>query len=312
MQEIVSAPSAGALIESLRDIGYTFESALSDIVDNSVTAHASNIAITLDASIEDPWVAVRDNGIGMSRRELLIAMKPGSYNPLHARNHADLGRFGLGLKIASFSQCRRLTVITRQEGELSGARWDLDYVSQLDDWILQVLDWEEIEKLPAYELLAENGTVVLWENLDRLRDSTGRTAPKDHLYERLESAEKHLALVFHRYLNGERPFRKVNLTINSRYVEPFDPFNSRHPATIRQREEEILFDGYSIKVQPFILPHHKKTTHADWEKYGGDAGYLKNQGFYVYRAGRLIIHGTWFRLAKQSELTKLARVRIDM
>ena len=39
---------------------------------------------------------------------------------------------------------------------------------------------------------------------------------------------------------------------------------------------------------------------------------MKNQGFYLYRNRRLIVHGTWFGLARQLELTKLSRVQIDV
>lgn len=312
MEDVRTQPSAAALIESMRDIGYTFESALADIIDNAITARASQLDIRLEGATAEPSISVLDNGLGMSREQLLQAMRPGSQNPLASRGHHDLGRFGLGMKTASFSQCRKLTVISRKNGVTSGACWDLDYVAANDEWLLRVLSEEELHHLPPHLLPGESGTVVLWENLDRLRESTGKTALKDHLYERIEHAEKHLSLVFHRFLSGEPPFPRITININGGSISPFDPFNSRHAATTHLREEEILLEGQSIRVQPFVLPHHKKTTAADWEKYGGDAGYLKNQGFYVYRAGRLIIHGTWFRLAKQSELTKLARVRIDM
>jgi hypothetical protein len=152
----------------------------------------------------------------------------------------------------------------------------------------------------------------LWEKLDRLEQATETTKLTDYLYESFEVARKHIELIFHRYLEGEKPFRKTKISINGIPLKPMDPFNSKHQATILLPNETIQVKGVPIQVQPFILPHHKKVSAADWERYGGDAGYLKNQGFYVYRAGRLIIHGTWFRLAKQAELTKLSRVRVDM
>ena len=312
MEQLRAEPSASSLIESMRDIGYTLETALADIIDNSVTAESTLVEIHLETHLESPTIAVIDNGKGMLRAGLIAAMKPGSRNPLEARKVDDLGRFGLGLKTASFSQCRRLTVVTKRNGEIHAALWDLDEVAKLDDWLIQLPDAAGIAGLPFIDRLGKQGTLVLWEKLDRLCEQTDKKKLHEHLYERMEHAENHLSLVFHRFLSGERPFRKIRISINNRDLKPFDPFNSGHRATIALREEVIQVEGQSVCIQPFILPHHKKISARDWEKYGGEAGYLKNQGFYVYRAGRLIIHGTWFRLARQSELTKLARVRVDM
>lgn len=312
MKQLNAAPKASALIESMRDIGYSLETAIADIVDNSITAESGFIEIILEVGVGDPVIAIIDDGNGMSSDELMAAMRPGSKNPLVDRDKDDLGRFGLGLKTASFSQCRRLTVVSRKDGQTSAACWDLDYVAKKDDWLIQVLDESEIADIPFIDVMGMSGTLVLWEKLDRLVDEASGAELKDHLYDRMDSARRHLELIFHRFISGERPYRKVRLSLNGRDLEAFDPFNANHDATIRQPEEKIKIEGETIKIQPFILPHHKKVSASEWEKYGGEGGYLKNQGFYVYRAGRLIIHGTWFRLAKQTELTKLARVRVDM
>ena len=135
---------------------------------------------------------------------------------------------------------------------------------------------------------------------------------KDHIYNQLDHARQHLELVFHRFLAAERPYGPLTIEINGREIEPFDPFHSNHRATQRQPVETIQIEGVGVVVEPFVLPHHKKVSKAEWEQYAGEGGYLKNQGFYVYRSGRLIIHGTWFRLLKQFQMTKLARVKIDM
>jgi len=312
MKHVRAEPSAAALIESMRDIGYTFETALADIVDNSITAEASTVDIHVNADADAAAIAVVDDGTGMSRKQLIEAMRPGTKNPLEARDDSDLGRFGLGLKTASFSQCRRLTVASRQSGQIAAACWDLDEVAGRDEWVIRILDETDVGSRPFFDRLPSRGTLVLWENLDRLVDLTGQTGIQDHVYERLEAADRHLSLVFHRFLAGERPFRRVRIRISGRDLEPFDPFHSKHPATSQLREETIQVERFPVTVQPYILPHHKKVSARDWDKYAGESGYLKNQGFYVYRAGRLIIHGTWFRLARQSELTKLARIRIDM
>lgn len=312
MEDFRAPPEAAALIESMRDIGYSFETALADIIDNSITAGAGTVDVLCDASRMDPVIAILDDGCGMSLSELLDAMRPGSANPLDSRREGDLGRFGLGLKTASFSQCRRLTVVTRKDGHTAAARWDLDYVADKNDWLIQVPGPEDICGIPFLDRLSAQGTLILWEKLDRLSEETRGTSLKEHLYDRLDVARKHLELVFHRFLAGERPLPKIDIRINNRSISAFDPFHTTHPATQRQPAEKIPIAGVTVHVQPFVLPHHKKVSRSDWEKYSGEGGYLKNQGFYVYRSGRLIIHGTWFRLLPQSELTKLARVQVDM
>jgi len=292
----------------MRDIGYTLETALADVIDNSITAGAKTVQLLVDTSSASPSFAILDDGSGMDEETLLRAMRLGSRSPLEVREALDLGRFGLGLKTASFSQCRRLTIVSRQNGQTCCARWDLDYVVETDDWLVQIP--ADLALIPFVEKMATTGTLVVWENLDRLAD-TGDPG-QQHFIRRVGEAADHLELVFHRFLTGEKGIRKVKLTLNGRILEPFDPFHSNHPATDPGAIEKIRINGQEITIQAFTLPHHQKVSIAEWDRYGGRAGYVKNQGFYLYRGKRLIIHGTWFGLAKQMELTKLARVRIDM
>lgn len=312
MKKIRTEPKASSLIESMRDLGYSLETALADIVDNSIAASANQVDIFFETSDIETSICIVDDGHGMTPDELFEAMRPGSISPLEQRSPSDLGRFGLGLKTASFSQCRKLTVLTRKKEILSCARWDLDSVVEDDEWLLQILNADEIERIPWLSKLGKTGTIVMWENLDRLTDKTSGANLNDHLYDSLDEARRYLGLIFHRFLDGERPFPKFNLTINERKVDALDPFNSRHPATQTLPEEICKVEGHKVKIQPFILPHHKKCTRSEYERYAGQGGYLRNQGFYVYRMGRLIIHRTWFKVTRQSELTRLARVRVDI
>lgn len=307
-----AAPSAASLIESMRDIGYSLESALADVIDNSITAGASSVRILFDTNRADPFLAIVDDGQGMTEAELVAAMRPGSQSPSVRRDAADLGRFGLGMKTASFSQARSLTVVSRTRAGTSAARWDLDLVVARDDWVIEMLDPDEVVSVPGVSMLGDHGTAVIWEKLDRISDGTTGTSRTDHMLDRLDSARRHLELVFHRFLQGDRDVPKIAIVMNGRTLEPFDPFHTKSPATQRLPVECIRVANQDITVEAFILPHHGKVSASDWEKYGGEGGYVRNQGFYVYRAGRLIIHSTWFRLARQTELTKLARVRIDM
>lgn len=308
-----AAPNAAMLTESMRDIGYNLESALADIIDNAITASARNIHLLTGSEDGVFRIGIVDDGHGMSEADLLAAMHIGSRNPLLDRDAADLGRFGLGLKTASFSQCRRLTVVTRRDRVTSAATWDLDCVAQADDWLLQVPD--DLASLPWLDRLGDAGTLVLWENLDRLVDgaiSPDEARVQKHVHRRIDDAREHLELVFHRFLSGRHPAPRTAILLNERKLEPFDPFNSNHPATQWGQTEQILVADRPVQVQPCTLPHFSKVTQQEWERYAGRAGYLKNQGFYVYRANRLIIYGTWFGLARQTALTQLARVRIDM
>jgi len=313
MRTVCAAPSAASLIQSMRDLGYSLETALADVVDNSVTAHASRIEILAETTTPAVKIGVFDNGDGMSEKQLLAAMRLGSQNPLEERESSDLGRFGLGLKTASLSQCRVLTVISRRDGVTSAAVWNLEHVEEADDWLLEIP--EDLTSVPWVDQLGEHGTLVVWQELDRLMEQhSSRNEPMDHAHvvRRIDNAREHLELVFHRFLSGERGLTKVQILLNGRPLEPFDPFHSSHRATIVGPVEKIRVGGQVVTVQAYTLPHHTKVTPSDWDRYAGPAGYLKNQGFYVYRAKRLIIHGTWFRLARQAELTKLARIRVDM
>jgi len=310
MKEVDVSPGAAKLIESMRDIGYTLKTALSDVIDNSITASASKVQIFADTSRSDPALAVIDNGKGMTERQLQEAMRLGSRNPTDERDSTDLGRFGLGLKTASFSQCRRLTVVTRKQGVTSCAIWDLDHVAKTNRWVVQVPD--DASGFRWVDQMGPSGTLVLWEDLDRMLELAEAKKGSTDIVRQIDESRKHLELVFHRFLSGERNLRRVGIKLNGNALEPFDPFFSSHAATIASPVDRFRIGGKFITLRVFTLPHHQKVGKADWEKYGGAEGYVKNQGFYVYRAGRLIIHGTWFGLARQTELTKLARVRIDI
>lgn len=310
IREVKVPPQAALLIESMRDIGYSLETALADIVDNSITAGATSIDIFTMISDSDVKIGIVDNGKGMDEEELLNAMRPGSRNPREGRSEADLGRFGLGLKTASFSQCRKTTVVSRKDHVTVAAVWDLKLVADTDDWIVQIPD--EPELLPWVDKLGSSGTVVIWERLDRVVEHTDSGPDITNFVSRIDEAREHLELVFHRYLIRENGHRKITIRLNGKGLAPFDPFHSSHPATIAGPVEKIKVGPNEVVIQTFTLPHHKKVPSREWVLHAGSAGYVKNQGFYVYRERRLIIHGTWFNLARQTELTKLARVRIDM
>lgn len=303
-------PRASTLIESMRDVGYGLETALADIVDNSLSAGARVVRISVDTTAEARCIAIADDGRGLAEAELIEAMRLGSKNPLEHRAASDLGRFGLGLKTASFSQCRRLTVVSRQPSGTIGARWDLDKIAESDEWSLEIL--KEFQDVPFIDTLPPSGTLVVWQKLDRTGGNGTSAASHKAFVHVVDEARSHLELVFHRFLTSESRATRVSMTLNEVPLKGFDPFHSAHTSTIQGAAETIHIANQDVTVTPFTLPHHRNVTQKDWEHYAGKAGYLRNQGFYLYRAKRLIVYGTWFGLIRQTELTRLARVRIDI
>lgn len=306
-------PNASSMVEALRDIGYSLESAVADVIDNSISASATRIDIRFGWEDEtSPWLAIFDDGNGMTESELVEAMRPGGRDPLALRSHDDLGRFGLGLKTASFSQCRKVTVASMSVGVLSARQWDLDLVRAKNKWVLKTPSPAELEAFPGLPMLGAKGTIVLWQCLDRL--DLGSDAGRVHqvMNERVASICEHVSLVFHRFISGEPKYPRIVIAVNNNPIEAFDPFNAKHPATMHLGEELLSIENDTVTFRPYILPHHSKVSAEEYERFGGSEGYLRGQGFYIYRNRRLIIHGTWFRMARQEEMTKLARVQVDI
>lgn len=291
-------PSVRNFIKSIRDFGYTFEVAVADIIDNSISAGASKISIHC---LNDVF-ALLDNGIGMSENELKECMRLASKDPSQERDKKDLGRFGLGLKTASWSQCKRLTVISKKDDQVSSRCWDLDYIEKHDKWLL--LKTKKIDNKPLYKELEKlkTGTLVVWENIDRNKKIT----------DSLEKLRHHLALVFHRFMEGAGRFGKLQISINKNPIIPFNPFNEEHPATQEIQIEKIKINNKTVSITPYILPHHSKLSSQEYERYATDDGYIKSQGFYLYRENRILIYGTWWGLHRATDAHKLVRIRVDI
>lgn len=303
-------PYAPTLMESTRAIGYSIEAAIADIIDNSVTAKAGRVDIDF-FPIGEAYISILDDGCGMSEARLVSAMQYGSKDPLDEREEYDLGRYGLGMKTASLSQCRILTVITKQNGVVSGAQWNLDHVKKAESWSLIILDDAEFNKYPSYDKLAslENGTLVIWQDLDKF--AIGENDIAEAFSRKMALIREHLALVFHRYLSGEQGLKKLDIRMNELSIDPHDPFLSKKSTQLMD-EETIIVRGSKVKVKPYILPHVSKLTQKELKALGGKEGLRKQQGFYVYRNKRLLVWGTWFRLMRQGDLSKLARVQVDI
>jgi hypothetical protein len=309
----VAAPLASSLVEALRAFSYELPTALADLVDNSITATASRVWIDFFWGGDESVISITDDGRGMSEPTLIEAMRPGSQNPLTARNPADLGRFGLGLKTASFSQCRRLTVRSKTERQPPATRcWDLDHIARVNEW--QLLRAGDIAAEAHFKRLAplESGTCVVWQKLDRLvaGHQTQSDSDQQHFLRRVDAVREHIGMVFHRLLRGSQ---QIRIYLNDRLIIPWDPFLESEPATQGLPPTHLHLRGSTIEVQPFVLPHHNKISQEQFEKAGGPRGWNAHQGFFVYRNSRLLVPGGWLGLGWPNETQhRLARIRVDL
>lgn len=302
------------MVEALRGLGYNTQTALSDIIDNSVAAGASEVRIEFVWAQTESRITCLDNGAGMSAAGLDLAMRLGERNPLEERATSDLGRFGLGLKTASFSQCRRLTVATIGVDGMQALRWDLDYLANSSDDGWHLLEGPHPGSEGYVEPLSEagRGTLVLWEELDRI--VTPGSTVQDFL-NLADKVEQHLGMVFHRYLEGTRP--RLRILLNGQPVKPWDPFMTDHPG---KPYNPPVFKHPTLKgieAECHVLPHKDMLSGEDFEVLGGPEGWTAQQGFYVYRNERLLVAGSWLGLGTGRSWTKdeahrLARIRLDI
>jgi anti-sigma regulatory factor (Ser/Thr protein kinase) len=305
-------PDAESFLQSARSYGYSIETAIADIIDNSITASATEINIIFGVDQYSSFVRIEDNGAGMNEDQLKNAMKIGSFNPLDNRLENDLGRFGLGLKTASFSQCRRLTVKTKNKKGSEFIRcWDLDVVANEKDWVLlrECADKNSVKNLAGITNKV-SGTIILWEKLDRLDESVELKSKKEHFYRKFDNVNKHLGLTFHRFIEvGE-----IAIIINNDLVEAVNPFHvSKEVPSTELPEEQLSINGQGIMIQPFILPHESKISIDERKDLEIIKGWTDHQGIYLYRNKRLISDGTWLDLSfRKKESQRLCRIRIDI
>ena len=315
MEFIKNKPTADVLMTSMRSMGYSFESAIADVVDNSVSAEAKNIQLFFPIDPAECSVSICDDGWGMSKTELLDAMKYGSELKREGRSESDLGRFGLGLKSASLSHCRKLTVASKKDGKISAYIWDLDVVDKKKDWYVVECSESYIPTIKHIDWLTDkkSGTVVVWENFDVIEKSSGSVYSA--LNKLRDSTSDYLSLIFHRFLN-KTGASKLHIRVNNYELEGVDPFLENHNKTnIRKKVSIPIKDSTGVErmvvVQPFVLPFQKDLTKEDQKLSGGIENYRSKQGFYIYRNERLIVWGKWFGRHRE-ELTKYARIRVDI
>ncbi|MBY5314362.1 ATP-binding protein [Rhizobium leguminosarum] len=309
-------PHAGSMLESLRGLGYAPATALADLVDNCVAANCGEVAIHFEWAAQESWVRIIDDGDGMDDAALEAGMRLGARDPRAERASSDLGRFGLGLKTASFSQARRLTVASRRhDGPIVCLRWDLDLVGKEPgaEWPLFEGPAPGSEQLFAPLEQMEHGTVVLWEKLDRIVTDGFIAAD---MIELADQVEAHLAMTFHRLCDGPRP--ELRLFLNGRSVKPWDPFLVGHPSKALESSEYRILHTARVTAQCHVLPHRDMLKPAEQEAAAGPGGWTQQEGFYVYRNKRLLLSGGWLGLGDggkpwpRDEAHRLARIRLDI
>lgn len=308
MSELVERQfPASSLLNGIRSIGYSFSTAVADIIDNSISAEATDIHIFSDPLVEVPYFCILDNGYGMDAKSLDNAMLPGSNRKSVVNSEKELGRFGLGLKSASLSQCREFTVASKKFGKIRAMSFDLDVIEETDKLMLKQLSNEEIDILPNIERLRnyETGTLVIWTKFDKIEElakdfeTSFRNVVSD--------SKKHVELVFHRY------YEEINIYYNMKRIERRDPFLLGSQGRQQTgRTSTINVDDSIITVIPYTLPFAKTITAEEKALLGNPKSIYDDQGFYLYRNKRLISWGNWMRMGIRSELNKLARVQVDI
>jgi Histidine kinase-, DNA gyrase B-, and HSP90-like ATPase len=307
-------PHAASLIEGLRSFGYNLPMAIADLIDNSIFSGAKRVWLQFHWEGDRSSISIVDDGSGMDEAKLLEAMRLGTTNPLAVRDPLDLGRFGLGLKTASFSQCRKVTVRTRRHRNSIVTRcWDLDLIARANAWQLSRAAGPCASKFSSRLDSLPHGTAVVWESLDRLVEGAETESDEDEglFLGCADSVRDHIASVFHRFLSGPRP---IQVLLNNNPVKPWDPFLEDETATLNLAPEKLRLNGTVIEIHPVVLPHLSKVSAETHERAAGTRGWDLQQGFYVYRNRRLIVPGDWLGLKswRPESTYKLARIRVDV
>lgn len=306
VETVAAEPYAASMIETFRAIGYNLETAVADVIDNSISAQAKNIYFNSEWKGGESVITIKDDGCGMDNEELVAAMRPGAKNPLDERAEKDLGRFGLGLKTASFSQCRKLIVISKKaEHEPVYWIWDLDYVNKTSRW--------ELIRYPISDEFShaldgqESGTLVVWTELDRIipsNTSASNEIAKDKFLAQMDRVKQHLAMTFHRFIED----KTVKVHCWDHEISPWNPFLITETATQPFSEEYIG----EATMKGHVLPHKSHLTESAYRNGEGANGWSNQQGFYVYRGKRLMLAGDWLGFFRKEEHYKLVRIQIDL
>jgi len=320
-----ASPNPEYLIKSIAEQGYSLETSLADLMDNSISAKANKIEVLIEMDIEPFRLFLSDNGVGMTEKELRENMQFPSTSPENIRLSTDLGRFGLGMKTASFSQTRKFTVLSKkkEDKKYHGRTWDVDFL-KLNGWKIIVNSEDEVASfLYEYNRLSkaylnnfeeyEPNTIVIWEGLYKfekyLHEENRKIALKREI---TEVTSEYLALVFHRFI--EKDINPLKIRINNTLVSPFNPFPETEKDFRQIEPKQSVFRSDVVKIEGFVLPSRaitetsKGLTH--WTTK--NKGLMDMEGIYIYRSDRIILFGGWNGIIKKSPRLQLARLRVEV
>ncbi|WP_025677442.1 ATP-binding protein [Paenibacillus massiliensis] len=308
MSIVISQPSATPVIHALRSLGYNAGTAIADLIDNSLDAKATKIILQFKYFGNDGAIIIADNGYGMNEDTLQAAMNIGSKDPRANRQPNELGRFGMGLKTASFSLGKRLSILTKHNGTYARRCWDLDHVSQCNEWQLFTVIPDEVMQFMC-DIEGDSGTLICIDKLDRFMGAgTINTIHERSFFAKVRRIHHHLEFVFHSIIE----YGKVQVILNGNELAPWDPFLVKHPSTLEGETQVLNMNGYKIKVKYYVLPHASFLNELEYKRAGGGRGWRDHQGFYIYRENRLLHFGDWLGMFQKDTSSQLARVRIDL
>ena len=318
-----AVPRPEYLIKSIAEQGYSLETALADLIDNSVSANAEKVEILTENHENKLIVYLADNGGGMTEQELIRNMQFPSNDMDHIREENDLGRFGLGMKTASFSQTRKFTVITRKKGEeiFSARTWDVDYLKKCGKWRIKKNTNDEIKSLfseyessskkhlAAYSEYTPN-TIIVWEGLYKFENYTYTGNQFRHFKEQLNNVtSEYLGIVFHKFMELKK--NPLQIRINNTLVKPFNPFCSSTGEIPRSLGlKEMRFGKDVLKMNAFILPVKACDNQHKWTTKNHNL--MDLEGLYIYRGNRIIFYGGWNNIIKKESKLRLARLKIQV
>lgn len=326
MKEITSVPNASRTFDALRSLGYDLNASIADVVDNSITDKVAADKIFVNFSFPSMnKIACRilDNGCGMNEKELEEAMRLGTKTTYEEK---DLGKFGMGMKTASLSHCNVLTVISKRlKSNICGFRWDIGHIRK-KGWTLLQLSTSELQDILKKERLRieSSGTIVFWDDLFWLNEqfiSYESQKLKNNFYYRIvENVKLHLGMVYHRFLDGTLGKKNIiEIKVNGEVVNPWDPFcrSEKNTREIRFKQEvaEFKIQGYRlpVKIAAFVVPNKEGFSSEDaWKAAKGLLPWNDSQGYYIYRANRIIRFGGWHGTKAKDEHDKLARLSVDI
>ena len=316
-------PNPEFLIKSIAEQGYSLETAIADLIDNSITANANRIEVLTKIDTEPFILFLSDNGDGMDKTSLKKNMQFPSKSPQETRNIGDLGRFGLGLKTASFSQTRMFTVLSRKKGSdnFFGLTWDVDHLKNSGRWEMILNSEEEISNIiEQYTYISKEhlnnssefipNTIVVWKGLYKFENYVNEKNKQDALKAEItNTTSEYLSIVFHKFM--ERQNNRLQIRINNTIVNPFNPFPAENYNLRALEPLQKEFGNDFVTIQGFVLPNTSiKDDSNTWTPK--NKSLMDMEGLYIYRADRLILFGGWNGLIKKMPRLQLGRLKIDI